>query len=65
MRPFVLALVVNDTLFATIIGASFTACLALMAWMVRTLATLSAKVDFLDERVERLERWDGRSTARR
>lgn len=59
MHPFLIALVVNDALFATIIGTSFTASLALMAWIVKSLILLSAKVDRIDERVDLLERDNG------
>lgn len=53
--------VINDQAFASVIGASFTATLMLMAWIVKTLAGLSAKVDYLDERLGRLESMNGRA----
>jgi hypothetical protein len=51
----VIGIVVNDTLFSTIIGVSFTACLSLMAWIVRSLVTLNGKVDRMDDRLGDLE----------
>lgn len=68
MPPFLLALtalVVNDQLFATVIGGSFVSVLALMAWIVRTLATLTARVEYMDDRIERLENMNGQTTRRK
>lgn len=59
-----LGLVVNDTLFATIIGASFTACMGLMAWIVKTLLTLSIRVGGIDDRLSHLESQNGQQRAR-
>ncbi len=54
MFPFVAAQV-NDSLFAAIIGTSFTACLALMAWIVKSLITISGRLDGIDIRLGRVE----------
>lgn len=45
-----LGLVLNDTVAAAVIGASFTACLSLMAWIVLTLAKLNSRVSVLEDR---------------
>lgn len=44
-----LALVVNDSIVAAIVGSSFTACLALMAWIVKGLLTLNGRVDVIEQ----------------
>jgi hypothetical protein len=49
------ALVVNDAVGATLIGASFTASLALMAWIVKSLILLTTQVSGIERRVEELE----------
>lgn len=64
MPPF-LALIVNDSLFAAVVGTSFTACLALMAWIVKSLITLSEQVETMDIRLRRVEESNGqRSTGK-
>lgn len=58
--------VIEDGLFATIIGASFVASLGLMAWIVKKLAELDTKVDLHDWRLQRLEdRLNGEAAARK
>lgn len=54
-----LAVVINDSVFAVILGASFTSSIALMAWIVKTLAALNVRVEINEERIDRLEvaRW--------
>lgn len=44
-----IGLVVNDSIVAAIVGSSFTACLALMAWIVKGLLTLNGRVDVIEK----------------
>lgn len=54
-----LAVVVNDSAFAAVLGVSFTASIGLMAWIVKTLAGVAVRVENVEDRVDRLEsaRW--------
>lgn len=51
---------IDPSVAAVIIGASFTASLGLMAWIVKTLAEVNVKVESMDERVKRLEEHEDR-----
>lgn len=54
-----LSVVINDSAFAAILGVSFTSSIGLMAWIVKTLAGVAARVESVEDRVDRLEtaRW--------
>ncbi len=56
--------VVNDSVFAVVLGVSFTSTIGLMAWTVKTLATLVGRVEALGDRVEWLERQHSDGTGR-
>lgn len=49
------AVIINDSVFAAVLGVSFTSSIALMAWIVKTLAGLVARVESVEDRVDRLE----------
>lgn len=51
----IFALLVNDSVAAAIIGASFTACIGLIAWVVLTLGKMTTRLEVLSERVFVLE----------
>lgn len=60
----VLGVVISDSIFAVILGISFTSTIALMAWIVKTLAGIAVTVEDHDDRLGRLEEpyWRRRAT---
>lgn len=61
-----LAVIINDSAFAVVLGAFLTSCIALQAWMVKTLSGLSVRVESNSDRIDRLEtaRWSQRGAVR-
>lgn len=54
--PSVVSVVIDSGTFATVIGVSFTATLALLAYIVRTLAAVDGRVAVQSARIDALEK---------
>lgn len=50
-----LGIVIDDSVFAVIIGVGFTSIVGLMAWIVRTLSSTVATVKSMDSRITNIE----------
>ena len=46
-------IVIDNNVFASVIGVSFTTCLGLMAYIVQKLASLDGRVGILEDRYNR------------
>jgi hypothetical protein len=52
----VLGIVIDSSTFATVIGVSFTAVIAMIAYIVKTLAAIDSRVAVQKEKIDGLER---------